>query len=65
MREIRTPKIGDRVALPKHAGVFLIKAVDNVNETVDADLTTKIGWIEKSVPWTMLTFLDLEGERRA
>lgn len=62
MHEIRTPKIGDKVAIPKHAGVFLIKSVDEQTKTVDADLTTRIGWIERSVPWTKLTFLDLEDE---
>jgi hypothetical protein len=29
-------------------------------ETADADLTTKIGWVEKDVPWIKLSFLDEE-----
>ncbi len=50
MHEIRTPKVGDKIAIPKHAAVFIVKNVDEVKKTVDADLTTKIGWIEKTSP---------------
>jgi hypothetical protein len=60
MREIRTPKMGDRVAIPNHAGIFIVKSVNQLTETADADLTTKIGWVEKDVPWIKLTFIDEE-----
>jgi hypothetical protein len=58
MKEARRPQIGDRVALPSHAGVFIITSVDFLNETVDAEMTTTIGAVEKDVPWAILAFLD-------
>lgn len=58
MKEARTPQVGDRVALPSHAGVFIITSVDSLNKTVDADMTTMIGATEKNIPWTTLAFLD-------
>jgi hypothetical protein len=65
MHEIRTPKVGDKVAIPKHAAIFIVRNVDEVKKTVDADLTTRIGWIEKDVSWTLLTFLDPKDEETA
>jgi hypothetical protein len=58
MKEPRTPQVGDRVVLPSHTGVFIIKSVDSSNETVDAEMTTTIGAIEKGIPWTTFVFLD-------
>jgi hypothetical protein len=58
MKEARRPQIGDRVALPSHAGVFIVTSVDSLNETVDADMTTMIGAVETDVPWATLAFLD-------
>jgi hypothetical protein len=60
MREIRTPKVEDRVALPGHAGIFIVKGVDESKEMVDIDLTTKIGGLQRGIPWIRLTFLDEE-----
>jgi hypothetical protein len=36
---MRKPKIGDRVAIPTHAVVFVVKSVDEGSETVTLDVT--------------------------
>ena len=56
--ETRKPKIGDRIAIPTHAVVFIIKSVNEVIETVDAEVPCQVPHIEKDIPWKILTFID-------
>jgi hypothetical protein len=56
MPEIRIPRLGDRVALPNHAGIFIVNSVNQLTETADADLTTKIGPVEREVPWIRFVY---------
>ena len=56
---IRKPKVGDRVAIPGHALVFFIKSVNEEERTVDAETASDVPHVEKSVPWKLLTFIDL------
>jgi hypothetical protein len=58
-REIRKPKIGDRVAIPNHALVFFIKRVNDKDQTVDAQAASEVVRTERNVPWRNLTFIDL------
>lgn len=62
MSEKRAPKIGERVAIPGHAIIFVIKKIDKENETADAERTTGTEKVERSLPWSMLTFIDPEIE---
>lgn len=58
MRETRKPQVGDRVALPGHALIFIVRSVDELAKTVDVDMTTEDWSIQKGVSWEMLTFID-------
>jgi hypothetical protein len=55
---IRTPRIGDRVAIPGHAVIFIVKSVDTSTKTVDAKISVQAERIEEGIPWTMLTIID-------
>jgi hypothetical protein len=59
VRKMQTPKVGDRVAIPRHAVVFIVTSVDPWKKTVDAKMTMKPERIEKNIPWKMLTPVDL------
>lgn len=53
--QMRTPKIGDRVALPKHAVLFIVKDVDPSKRTIDV----QEGEQKKTgVPWKIATIID-------
>ena len=56
--EMRTPKVGDRVAIPKHAIIFMVKSVNETKQTVDAEAASENEPIEEGVPWKILTFID-------
>jgi hypothetical protein len=58
MSQMRTPKVGDRVAIPNHAVVLIVKRVDHLNQTVDVDLTREAKRIQEGIPWSVLTFID-------
>jgi hypothetical protein len=58
MMEMRTPKIGDRVAIPRHAVIFIVKSVNESKQTVDAEMAMESERIEKDIPWKMLTIID-------
>jgi hypothetical protein len=58
MMEMRTPKVGDRVAIPRHALIFMVKSVNKTKKTVDADASLEGGRIEEGVPWKMIIFID-------
>jgi hypothetical protein len=55
---MRTPKVGDRVAIPGHALIFVIKSVNHVKKTVEGEVPMETPRIEKEIPWKMLTFID-------
>jgi hypothetical protein len=57
--KLQTPKVGDRVAIPGHAVVFIVTSVDPSKKTVDAKMTMKPERIERNIPWQMLTLVDL------
>jgi hypothetical protein len=54
----RKPHIEERVAVPGHAAIFIIKSVDESTKTVDADMTANSGSMVRDIPWKMLTFID-------
>jgi hypothetical protein len=54
---MRRPKVGDRVAIPNHAVVFIIKSVDEMRKTVEAQVALERTRLERDVPWKMLTFI--------
>jgi hypothetical protein len=56
--EMRTPKVGDRVAIPKHAIIFVIKSVNESKETVDAQMSMEPDRIEKGISWEKITIID-------
>lgn len=56
--EMRTPKVGDRVAIPRHAVIFMVKSVNKTKRTVDAEAALEDERIEEGVPWKMITFID-------
>jgi hypothetical protein len=56
--EMRTPKVGDRVAIPKHALIFMVKSVDKMKKTVDAEAALEGERIEEGVSWKMIIFID-------
>ena len=56
--QMRKPHIEDRVAVPGHAAIFIIKSVDESTKTVDADMTASGGSMVRDIPWKMLTFID-------
>jgi hypothetical protein len=55
---MRKPKIGDRVAIPSHAIVFIIKSVDEIKKTVYAEATLDGTRTERDIPWNRLTYID-------
>ena len=56
--KMRTPRIGDRVAIPGHAVVFIVKSVNETAETVALDKIVEPGWVERDVLWKMLTLIE-------
>jgi hypothetical protein len=56
--EVRTPKVGDRVAIPRHAVIFMVRSVNKTKKTVDAKAALESERIEERVPWKMITFID-------
>jgi hypothetical protein len=48
--EVRTPKAGDRVAIPRHAVIFMVKSVNKTKKTVDAEAALESERIEEGVP---------------
>jgi hypothetical protein len=56
--EMRTPKVGDRVAIPKHAIIFVIKSVNDSQKTVDAQMAMEPDRIEKGISWEKITIID-------
>jgi hypothetical protein len=56
--EMRTPKVGDRVAIPKHAIIFMVKNVNESNKTVDAEAVSEDKPMEEGIPWKIITFID-------
>jgi hypothetical protein len=58
MRERRVPKVGDKVAIPGHAVIFIVKSVDKSKKTVNADMTLDVERVEAEIPWKKLTFID-------
>ena len=56
--EMRTPKVGDRVAIPRHAVIFIVKSVNESKKTVDAAMAMEPERIEEDIPWQMLTMID-------
>ena len=55
---MRTTKVGDRVAIPRHALIFMVKSVDKTKKTVDAEAALEGERIEEDVPWKMIIFID-------
>jgi hypothetical protein len=55
---MRTPKVGDRIAIPKHAVIFVVKSVNESKKTVNAKAAIDAERIEEDVPWQMLTIID-------
>jgi hypothetical protein len=55
----RAPKKGDRVGVNGRNGVFAVVAVQRIPNIVDLQ-PLKGGPVEKSIPWTVLTFMDEE-----
>jgi hypothetical protein len=53
--QIRTPQVGDRVALPKHAVIFVVQNVDRSKQTIDVQEGERK---EVGVPWKMATLID-------
>jgi hypothetical protein len=53
--QTRTPKVGDRVAIPKHAVIFVVKNVDWSKQTIDAAEGERI---EEGIPWKIVTIID-------
>jgi hypothetical protein len=58
MREMRVPKVGDKVAIPGHAVIFIVNIVDESGKTVDADAVADVKRVEERIPWRKLTFID-------
>jgi len=56
---MQTPKVGDRVAIPGHALVFIIESVDEGKKTVDAKAVLEGARLERDIPWKVLAFIDL------
>ena len=56
--EVRTPEVGDRVAISRHAVIFMVRSANKTKKTVDADATLVGERIEESIPWKMITFID-------
>jgi hypothetical protein len=55
---MRTPKVGDRVAMPKHAVVFIVRRVDESKKTIDAMMVVDPARIERGISWESITLLD-------
>jgi hypothetical protein len=53
--EIRMPQVGDRVALPKHAVIFVVKNVDPSRQTIDVQEGERK---QIGVPWKIATIID-------
>ena len=55
---MRTPKVGDRVAIPNHAIIFTVKSVNESKKTVDAEPILEDKPMEEGIPWKIITFID-------
>jgi hypothetical protein len=58
-QKMRIPKIGDRVAIPRHAVVFIVSSVDESKGTVDVKMAMETGQVEKGISWEEITLLEL------
>jgi hypothetical protein len=58
MRKRRVPKVGDKVAVPGHAVIFIVRSVDKSEKTVTADAIADPKRVEERIPWKKLTFID-------
>jgi hypothetical protein len=56
-QKMRTPKIGDRVAIPRHAVVFIVSNVNEAQETVDVKMAMEPDQIEQGISWGKITLL--------
>ena len=56
-QKTRTPKIGDRVAIPSHAVVFIVSDVNEVKETVDVRMAMGPDQVERGISWEKITLL--------
>jgi hypothetical protein len=54
----RTPRVGDRVAIPGHAVLFIVKAVNEVKKTVDVKMSLTPEHVEENISWEVITILD-------
>jgi hypothetical protein len=55
---MRVPKVGDRVAIPGHAVVFIVKSVDETAKTVNLDKIVEPRRVEQGILWRTLTFIE-------
>jgi hypothetical protein len=55
--EVRSPEVGDRVAIPRHAVIFMVRGVNKTKKTADAEPTLEGERIEEGIPWKMITFI--------
>ena len=55
---MRTPKLGDEVAVPSHTGAFRVSAVRTGPDVVDLELIGPAEYTEKNVPWGVLVYLN-------
>jgi hypothetical protein len=55
---MRRPKVGDKVAIPGHAVIFIVNSVDESEKTVNADAVADVKRVEERIPWKKLTFID-------
>jgi hypothetical protein len=53
-----TPRVGDRVAIRRHAVVFIITSVNESKKTVDAHMAMEPERIEKGISWEDITIID-------
>jgi hypothetical protein len=56
--KMRAPEVGDRVAIPGHAVVFIVTSVDPSKKTVAAKMAMTPERIEEDIPWKILTLID-------
>jgi hypothetical protein len=54
----RTPRVGDRVAIPRHAVLYIVKAVDEEKKTVDVKMSLTPEHVEQNISWEEITILD-------
>ncbi len=55
--KMQEPKVRDRVAIPGHAVIFIVRSVDRRKRTVNLEKTVGTYLIEEEIPWEMLTLI--------